>query len=53
MGDESISRLEFEHFIAEFEAFRDTFFDEVADLRQKIELIEETLKEIKRKKDPL
>ncbi len=53
MGDESISRLEFEHFIAEFEANRDTLFDEIADLRQKIELIEDALKELKRKKELL
>ena len=47
-GDEKLARLEFEHFIAEFEAFRDTVWDELTDLREKVELLKEALDSLKK-----
>jgi hypothetical protein len=51
---ETLSRTEFEHFIAEFEAFRETYFDDVSRLRQGLELLQEDIEELKRqlKKEP-
>ncbi|MBW3012712.1 hypothetical protein KY325_00930 [Candidatus Woesearchaeota archaeon] len=51
---ETLSRTEFEHFISEFEAFRETYFDDVSRLRQGLELLQEEIEELKRqlKKEP-
>jgi len=42
---ENISREEFEHFIAEFEGFRDSMLDELTALTEKIEILNERLSE--------
>ncbi len=46
--DEKLARIEFEHFIAEFEAFRETVWDELTDLREKVELLKEALDSLKK-----
>ena len=48
MEDRPLSRLEFEHFIAEFEAFRDTMLDELANLRQTLEIQKEDFDDYKK-----
>ncbi len=47
MGD-NIEREEFDHFLAEFEAFKDNHMDELLNLTQKIEILNEELNDIKR-----
>jgi len=47
MGD-NIEREEFDHFLAEFEAFKDNHMDELLNLTQKIEILNEDLDELKR-----
>ncbi len=49
MEEEKISRLEFEHFIAEFEALRDAIMDELSKLTQTTEILEEDLRDLKQK----
>lgn len=49
MAEEKISRLEFEHFIAEFEAFREAMMDELTKLTQATEILEENLKDLREK----
>ncbi|MBW3011184.1 hypothetical protein KY335_03395 [Candidatus Woesearchaeota archaeon] len=49
MEEEKVSRLEFEHFIAEFEAFRDAVMDELSKLTQATEILEDDLKDLKQK----
>ena len=44
---DEITRDEFEHLIAEIEAFKDNYMEEFQTLSQKIEILEETLKELK------
>jgi hypothetical protein len=45
---ENLQRLEFDHFIAEFEAFRDTMLDQITSLKHELELIAEKIDDIKR-----
>ncbi|MCK4669872.1 MAG: hypothetical protein KAT43_01620 [Nanoarchaeota archaeon] len=49
MEEEKISRLEFEHFISEFEALRDAIMDELSKLTQTTEILEEDLRDLKQK----
>ena len=46
--DKTISHLEFEHFIAEFEALKDTILDDIIDLRQRIEMLKEDIDDLKK-----
>jgi hypothetical protein len=43
-----LARLEFEHFISEFEAFKDIMLDQITSLRSDIEIISEKLDDIKK-----
>ena len=45
---ENLSRIEFEHFIAEFEAFRETYFDDISRAKQSLEILEEEIEQLKR-----
>ncbi|MBW3011884.1 hypothetical protein KY311_01750 [Candidatus Woesearchaeota archaeon] len=47
MSGDGILREEFDHFIDEFEATRDSLYDEFSKLKQEIELLKDELKEIK------
>jgi len=42
-----IERLEFDHFIAEFEAVRDTMLDQISSLRHELEIMQNKLDDIK------
>lgn len=42
-----VTKEEFEHFIAEFESFRDVVLEELSKSTNKIEKIEDDLKELK------
>jgi len=46
-----VTKEEFGHFIAEFEAFRDMIMEEIGKLTNRIEKIEEDLKDIKSELD--
>lgn len=55
MGEENqnyIDRLEFDHFISEFEAFRDTILDQISLLRHEIEIIEGKIEDLKENNAP-
>ncbi len=47
MGD-NIEREEFDHFLAEFEAFKDNHMDELLNLTQKIEILNEQIEDLKK-----
>ena len=47
MGD-FIEREEFDHFLAEFEAFKDNYMDELMSVTQKIELLNEQIDDLKK-----
>ena len=47
MENETIVREEFDHLIAEFEAFKDNHMDEITKLTQDIETLKEEIREIK------
>lgn len=47
MDEKTISRIEFEHFLAEYEGFRDTITDEITKLVQAIEILRDDLEELK------
>jgi len=44
-----IIREEFDHFIAEFESFKDHVMDDIAKILQKIEILEEDIEDLKSK----
>ncbi len=47
MGDEHIIREEFEHLIAEIEAFKDNYMDEITRMAQQIEIMKDQLEELR------
>ena len=48
MENTNLTREEFGHFIAEFEAYRDSVLEEMASLRQKFEELNEELQDLKK-----
>ena len=47
MEKDLVIREEFDHLIAEFEAFKDNYFDEITKLTQQMEMLGDLISEVK------